>query len=179
METRLTGSLGARRDEAQREIVFFDGDCSFCDGRVRWLRAHDRDGRFDCAPLGGALAARLLRGTGLAAVPGAPPSSLVLVRTPQARPPELWIKSRAVAAVAAQLPFPWRLGGLIALVPRFLADAAYDWVARRRHRWSRSDAASCQLTEIGSRFAEDEDLLRGGTGSGRRLPGHGGRLLGD
>jgi len=127
------------------DVVFFDGECLFCQARVRWLRAHDRDGHLAFAPLQGELAGRLLAGTGLLGGEGDEGggfSTMVLAAGADSPPPEIFIKSRAVAAVAARLPFPWRLGGLLALVPRLLADAAYDWVARRRHRWVRVESCS-------------------------------------
>jgi len=135
-----------------RDIVFFDGECLFCQARVRWLRARDRHGVLAFAPLQGELAARLLGGDdGPLAVPGGRGAatgasgadrwaSMVLVKGAEAPHPEVFVKSRAVAAVAAALPFPWCLGGLLALVPRWVADAGYDWVARRRHRWGRAEA---------------------------------------
>lgn len=132
-----------------RDIVFFDGECRFCEARVRWLRARDRAGSLSFAPLQGELAARLLGGSG--ACPGGAGadvcavdrwSSMVLVMGAESPHPEVLVKSRAVAAVAARLPFPWCLGGLLALLPRGLADAGYDWVARRRHRWGRGPAST-------------------------------------
>jgi predicted DCC family thiol-disulfide oxidoreductase YuxK len=124
-----------------RDVVFFDGDCLFCQARVRWLRARDREKALSFAPLQGDLASRLLAGTewlGDGAGPGDDRWQTMVVVTGADLPqPEIFVKSRAVAAVAARLPFPWRLGGLLALVPRVVADAAYDWVARRRHKWGR------------------------------------------
>ncbi|MFN0129708.1 MAG: thiol-disulfide oxidoreductase DCC family protein [Verrucomicrobiales bacterium] len=120
------------------DLVFFDGDCLFCQARVRWLRAHDRDRQLAFAPLQGELAGQLLKGTGWLVPPGdngSGLSTMVFVAGVGMPRPAVFTKSRAVAAVAARLPFPWRLGGLLALVPRPLADAAYDWVARRRDRW--------------------------------------------
>ena len=156
-----------------RNVVLFDGDCLFCQARVRWLRARDRDGALSFAPIQGELGARLLAGTewmgaeagagaerragtewiGGASGPGVAGrgsgspqwggdrwASMVLVKGADTPQPEIFVKSRAVAAVASLLPFPWRLGGLLALVPRGVGDAAYDWVARRRHRWGRGEA---------------------------------------
>jgi predicted DCC family thiol-disulfide oxidoreductase YuxK len=130
---------------ADDDIVFFDGDCLFCQARVRWLRAHDRDRHLAFAPLRGEVAAKLLAGTGLAGEGGGPLASMVMVSGATSERPAVFVKSRAVAAVAARLPFPWRLGGLIALVPRRWADALYDWVAHRRHRWATAD--HCELPQ--------------------------------
>lgn len=135
------------------DVVFFDGDCLFCQSRVRWLRAHDRDQQLAFAPLQGELAARLLAGTGLGSdvVDGGAGalSTMVLVSGGDSAEPMIFTKSRAVAAVAARLPFPWRLGGLLALVPRLLADGVYDWVAGKRHQWG--GVTTCSLEEAGER----------------------------
>jgi len=104
------------------------------------LRARDRDGRLEFAPLRSELADHLLSGTGFAATGDSPPATMVLVRAPGRDPLDICVKSRAVAAVAAQLPFPWRLGGLILLLPRALSDAVYDWVAQRRKSWGPGEA---------------------------------------
>lgn len=125
-----------------RDVVFFDGDCLFCQARVRWLRARDRYGLLSFAPLQGELAARLLAGTEWSGQGhgDARWTTLLLVKGADSPEPEILVKSRAVAGVAALLPVPWRLGGLLALVPTTVADAAYDWLARRRHRWGRVEA---------------------------------------
>lgn len=120
------------------DLLFFDGGCLFCQRRVRWLLARDRDRAFRFGPLQGETARRVLAGTGLAEAV----ATLVLVRDPGTAQQENLTKSRAVAAVSARLPFPWRLGGLLGLVPRVLGDAAYDWIARHRHRWSGTGACA-------------------------------------
>lgn len=127
------------------DVLFFDGECLFCQARVRWLQRRDRDGHLTFAPLQGSFAARCLAGTGLTdGQDGESGVSTMVLVAGFGRPgAEIFIKGRAVAAVAARLPCPWRLGGLLALIPRPLADAGYDWVAKRRHRWAHP--AACAL----------------------------------
>lgn len=130
------------------DVLFFDGECLFCQARVRWLQRRDRDGHLTFAPLQGALAARCLAGTGLTDGQDGERgvSTMVLVAGFERPGAEIFVKARAVAAVAARLPCPWRVGGLLALIPRPLADAGYDWVAKRRHRWARP--AACALGPV-------------------------------
>jgi predicted DCC family thiol-disulfide oxidoreductase YuxK len=136
---------------AGSDVLFFDGECLFCQARVRWLQRRDRDGYLTFAPLQGAFAARCLAGTGLTEGQDGESgvSTMVLVAGFGRPGAEIFIKARAVAAVAARLPCPWRLGGLLALIPRPLADAGYDWVAQRRHRWARPVA--CALGPVPGR----------------------------
>jgi predicted DCC family thiol-disulfide oxidoreductase YuxK len=127
------------------DLVFFDGDCLFCQRRVRWLLERDRDGAFRFGPLQGDTARAVLAGTGLAESV----STLVLVHEPGSTRQEIRTKSRAIAAISSRLPFPWRLGGLLALVPRVIGDAVYDWIAARRHHWG--GAAECSLFSTAER----------------------------
>lgn len=62
------------------------------------------------------------------------------------------MKSTAVLRIARYLRFPWNLGFALVLVPRALRDPAYDWMARNRHRWSR--------TPPSSRLPEERDQRR-------------------
>jgi predicted DCC family thiol-disulfide oxidoreductase YuxK len=50
------------------------------------------------------------------------------------RDERVWVRSRAVRAVAHYLGGIWRaLAALGALVPPRVLDAVYDWIARHRH----------------------------------------------
>ncbi len=129
------------------DIVFFDGDCLFCQKRVHWLLRHDRGGQLHFAPLQGTTAAALL-----------PPeltqglSTIVFATGCDTGTPEVRTKSAAIAAIAARLPTPWRLGGLLLLVPRPARDAIYDAIARRRHRLGGTAACRLPSAEEKTRF---------------------------
>jgi predicted DCC family thiol-disulfide oxidoreductase YuxK len=59
----------------------------------------------------------------------ADPDSLILVEGERALR-----DSDAVLAIYDGLGWPWRLVALGRIVPRFLRDPAYRWVARNRYR---------------------------------------------
>lgn len=113
------------------DLILFDGVCGLCDRSVRFLLARDRRRRLRFAPLSGETAARLLPQLNLP--PGG--DSLVFLR----RSGATWVaslRSAAVLEAAAALGGLWAaLARLGRLVPRRLADALYDAVARRRYRW--------------------------------------------
>lgn len=109
--------------------VFYDGDCGFCHGSVRFLAAHDRAGALRYAPLGGP--------TFLALVPASEraglPESLV-VRTAEGR---LLVQSEATLHCLRRLGGGWRaLAALLGAVPRPLRDPAYAAFARSRRRFA-------------------------------------------
>ena len=42
--------------------------------------------------------------------------------------------SDAILSIYEGLGFPWRLAAVFRLVPRFIRDAVYRWIARNRYR---------------------------------------------
>jgi predicted DCC family thiol-disulfide oxidoreductase YuxK len=118
--------------------VFYDGDCGFCHGSVRFLAEHDRRGAFRYAPLGGP--------TFLALVPqeqrAGLPDSLV-IRTEDGR---VLVQSDAMLRSLRGLGGGFALlARLLALVPRRLREAAYAAFARNRLRWFAKPDDACPI----------------------------------
>lgn len=105
--------------------VFYDGECGFCHGSVRFLAEHDGEGAFRFAPLGGPTFESLVPEAERAALP----DSLVIRRADG----RILVRSDAALHCLRRLGGAWRaLAALLALLPRSLRDAAYDSFARRR-----------------------------------------------
>ena len=117
------------------EVIFYDGQCGLCHRTVRFALAEGGDDetlRF--APLQGATFAALGE-TGL-------PDSIVL----QTADGRLLLRSAAVLHLAARLGGYWRLlGALARIVPRPLADFAYNRVAAVRHRLFKRPTDACPI----------------------------------
>jgi predicted DCC family thiol-disulfide oxidoreductase YuxK len=124
---------GAGSISAHSALLLYDGTCGFCARSVQFVLRHEgpsRALRFASldGPTGRALHARHPE---LASV-----DSLIWFVPADSRRDEcILIRSDAVLTVATYLGGVWRvLGALGRLIPRFVRDAAYDWVARRRYR---------------------------------------------
>ncbi len=107
--------------------LFYDGECGLCHLSVRYLLWADPGGETRLAPLGGETFHRH--------VPVAEqerlPDSLALLT----RDGRILTRSEGVLQLLREVGGVWRvLAALGAVVPRGLADAAYDAVARARHR---------------------------------------------
>jgi len=116
-----------------RPVIVFDGFCKLCNGAARFILKHDRKGQFRLEPLQGSgderVRERLSREEAL------PDSVLVLL------PDRVLTRSAAALYILVRLRFPWPLLGGFYLIPRFLRDVIYDWIARNRTSWfGRSDA---------------------------------------
>jgi predicted DCC family thiol-disulfide oxidoreductase YuxK len=110
------------------ETLFYDGHCALCHGTVQFVLERDRTGAaFRFAPLQGE--------TFQAQVPteqraGLPDS--IVIRTADG---SLLARSDAVVRILQRLGGGWRiLASILALIPRGLRDAVYDFIARVRYR---------------------------------------------
>jgi len=110
-----------------RPLVLFDGDCALCSGSARKILKHDRAGRFRLAPTQSALGRALLIHYG---VDPDDPSTMLLIQDGVA-----WGRSDGVLGIAAQLPPHYGLAVAARIVPRFVRDPLYDFIARRRRRF--------------------------------------------
>jgi predicted DCC family thiol-disulfide oxidoreductase YuxK len=100
--------------------VLFDGDCSLCNGAVRFIAANDPAGRF---------AFRSLQSEGEVAQ-AQQPDAIVLLDYGRR-----YEASDAVLHIALGLRFPWPLAFAAILIPRDIRDALYRWIARNRYDW--------------------------------------------
>ena len=61
--------------------------------------------------------------------------------------------STAALKVASRLTPPWPLCAVFWLVPRFIRDTAYRWIARNRYRWfGQKETCWVPTPEIRARF---------------------------
>jgi predicted DCC family thiol-disulfide oxidoreductase YuxK len=131
------------------EIVFYDGGCGLCHGFVRFAVARDRAARFRFSPLQGREIRRRLSAEVIRTLPDA----VVFLDGSG----DVHVKSDAALRVIGQLGPGWRtVAGIGRIVPRFLRDPVYDFVAGVRHRLFRSPAEACPLVpaELRDRFLD-------------------------
>jgi predicted DCC family thiol-disulfide oxidoreductase YuxK len=129
----------------ERDIMFFDGTCGLCHRSVRFALAEDpHPDTLVFAPLQGeTFRATVSDNVNL-------PDSVVVLSNENTL-----VRSSAVLHVARRGGGFWRLlGALVALVPKSLRDALYDFVASIRHRLFRKPDDVCPVVapQLRSRF---------------------------
>jgi predicted DCC family thiol-disulfide oxidoreductase YuxK len=130
-------------------VIFYDGNCGLCHGFVQFAVARDRDGRFRFAPLQGAEIRRRIAPEVIRTLPDA----VVLLDELGG----VHVKSDAALRVLAELGGGWRAAAAVSgVVPRFLRDLVYDFVAGIRHRLFPRPADACPLVpaELRGRFLD-------------------------
>ena len=113
-------------EPSEPAIILFDAECILCSANAQFVLKYDHARRFRLASMQGATGARLFRKFGL---DPADPTSIIVVTGETAR-----IDSNAVLAIYAGLGWPWKALAAFRIVPRFLRDPAYRWIARNRYR---------------------------------------------
>lgn len=112
----------------EQDELFYDGDCGLCHRTVSFILNRGRKGEaFRFAPLGGVTFHHRLTPEHRA---GLPDSVVILTASG-----DVLSRSKAVLHILHALGGGWRLLGWMGqILPRFLADAVYDCIARIRHR---------------------------------------------
>jgi predicted DCC family thiol-disulfide oxidoreductase YuxK len=127
--------------------ILFDGVCNLCNGFVRFVIVRDPAARFRFAALTSPAAAEVLRA---AAVDGPLPDSIVLIADDGA-----YFQSDAALRIARGLRFPWPLLYGLIVIPRFIRDRVYDFIAARRYRWfGRRDVCMIPTPDLKQRFLD-------------------------
>jgi predicted DCC family thiol-disulfide oxidoreductase YuxK len=131
-------------------ILLYDGTCGFCAESVQLVLRHDRLKTLRFASLQGEFG-RAIR----AAHPGLDRvDSMVWVEPePGGGPGRVLVRSDAGLRIARYLGGWWRLALPGRMIPRRVRDAAYDFIARHRHRLGDS-GPSCLIPapEVRERF---------------------------
>ncbi len=130
---------------ANAPVILFDGECNLCDRTVRFIVRRDPAGRCRFASLQSEAARRLLDPLGRDSQ--AFDSVVLLVDG------GVYTKSEAALRIVNFLTWPWRLLGILRIIPHPLRDAVYDFVACNRHRWfGRNPQCELPTAEIRDRF---------------------------
>ena len=67
----------------------------------------------------------------------------------------LFMKSSAALKAAQIIGWPWKFFYGFTVVPRFIRDAAYDFIDKNRYRWfGKKDACMIPTKDLRKRFLE-------------------------
>lgn len=126
-------------------VLLFDGVCNLCDASVQRVIKADQQGVFRFASLQSEAAQEILAGANLG---DHQLKSVVLSHQGQ-----LYTHSDAILETARLLGGAWSLFYAFKVVPKFIRDGIYNWIARNRYRWfGKKDQCMIPTPELKSRF---------------------------
>lgn len=111
-----------------QRIVFYDGDCGFCNKSVQFILKHEKTHRVCFAALQSDFARAFF------AEHAFPEPDLSTFYYWDGQ--KLHQKSTAALKLLDELKFPWKLLKSGYILPRKWRDGLYDFIAQRRHRLS-------------------------------------------
>lgn len=118
---------------ADKRILFYDGDCGFCNRSVQFVLDHEKNTSVHFAALQSDFAQVFFASKGLEK-----PDLSTLYYW---RKDSMYSRSTGALKLAQELKFPYRLLQIGLLIPRFIRDWFYTGVAARRHRLMRGVCA--------------------------------------
>jgi predicted DCC family thiol-disulfide oxidoreductase YuxK len=114
-------------NDIRNPVILFDGVCNLCSSTVQFIIKRDKKNRFLFASLQSEFGESLLRRFNLSTTNF---KSFLLYKDGQ-----LYTKSTGALMVVRHLSGAWGLLYSLILVPRFLRNAVYDFVAGNRYKW--------------------------------------------
>ena len=110
-----------------KQIILFDGACNLCNGAVNFVIKRDKSALIKFAALQSESGQRLLEqyhlSTGIF-------NSFVLIESGI-----VYTRSTAALKVCKNLTSLWPLMYGFIIVPKFIRDSIYNWIAKNRFRW--------------------------------------------
>lgn len=135
--------------EQNKQIILFDGVCNLCNRFVQWVIKRDKRDTFRFAPLQGEIGMQLMQEHKLHPEKI---DSIILVQ-PNAG---YSVKSTAALKIGASMGGMYRALVIFRIIPVFLRDPIYDWVARNRYKWyGKRDQCMIPTPELKSKFLEE------------------------
>lgn len=124
-------------------MIVYDKKCMLCSVSMAFVIRHDHRHIFRLVPAQSQLgrAAYLDHDLDPDAL-----ATMIVVADGRAR-----TESDAALYVLAVLGWPWRAAAAARVVPRFVRDRVYRWVARNRYRWFGTRHACILPSELGER----------------------------
>ena len=121
-------------------IILFDGVCNLCNGAVNFVIKRDPGNVFKFAPLQEKQGALLLK---THAIDIQKLDSIVLIENEN-----VYTKSSAALRIARKLSGLWPLFFVLLIIPSFIRDGVYDFIAKNRYKWF-GKKEQCMIPTLG------------------------------
>ena len=129
-----------------KQLILFDGVCNLCNTSVLYVIKHDKVNRFMFAPLQSDSGKQIIEKFN---VDPSKTDSILLYSEEKG----LSVKSSAALHIAKHLGFPRSLMSIFFIVPTFIRNWVYDFVAKNRYKWyGKKETCMIPTPELTSRF---------------------------
>jgi len=128
----------------QKSIILFDGVCNLCNGFVQFVLKHEKDNHFHFAALQSEFAQALLNQYHL----DQDLKTVIYISNNKA-----YTRSNAALHIAKGLKAPFNWAQLFLVIPSFIRNRIYDWIAKNRYLWfGKQEHCMVPTPDLRSRF---------------------------
>jgi predicted DCC family thiol-disulfide oxidoreductase YuxK len=111
-----------------KKLILFDGICNLCNSSVQYVIKHDKNEVFFFAPLQSATGQKIINHFN---IDTSKTDSILLYTEDNS----IEYKSTAALKIASKLGFPRNLLTVFLIVPTFIRNWVYDYIAKNRYKW--------------------------------------------
>lgn len=130
-----------------QRIILFDGVCNFCNRWVNFIIRHDKKGKIKFAALQSETGKKLLTERNLTELVDKLDTFIFIDEK------RVYTRSSAGIRIAKYLNGNWKLFSVFIIVPKFIRDAMYKWLAKNRYKWwGKRNECMIPTEEVKERF---------------------------
>ncbi|GAB4165730.1 MAG: DUF393 domain-containing protein [Winogradskyella sp.] len=130
-----------------KQLILFDGVCNLCNSSVLFVIKRDKKNKFLFAPLQSDIGKTITQHFKI----DTEQVDSILLYNPKKE--KIYYKSTAALHVAKQLNFPVVLMVIFFIIPSFVRDWVYDFVAKNRYKWyGKKEACMIPTPELKAKF---------------------------
>lgn len=111
-----------------KKIILFDGVCNLCDNTVQFIIKHDKKDIFRFVALQSDLGQEIIKHIGLDT---SKTDSIILYEPGHA----YYYKAEAAFKIAKELNSIYSFISIFSILPKWLSNKGYDYIARNRYKW--------------------------------------------
>ncbi len=131
-----------------KRLILFDGVCNLCNNSVQYVIKHDKQSKYMFAPLQSNIAKNIIKTFN---IDTSKTDSILLY----SKKGGLKVKSSAALFIAKDLSFPVNMLAIFLIVPAFIRNVIYDFIAKNRYRWyGKKESCMIPTPELKSRFLD-------------------------
>ncbi|QXP58649.1 thiol-disulfide oxidoreductase DCC family protein [Olleya sp. HaHaR_3_96] len=133
---------------SNKYLILFDGVCNLCNTSVLYVIKHDKGNKFMFAPLQSNIGQQIIAKYNL----DTSKTDSILLYSPNKG---LKVKSIAALHIAKHLGFPNNLLSIFLIVPAFISNLVYDFIAKNRYKWyGKKESCMIPTPELKAKFLE-------------------------
>lgn len=130
-----------------KQLILFDGVCNLCNSSVLYVIKRDRKDKFLFAPLQSDIGKDIIEKFNI----DTEKTDSILLYNP--KKDSLTYKSTAALLVAKDLGFPTYVLSIFLIVPAFIRNWVYNYIAKNRYKWyGKKEACMIPTPELKSKF---------------------------